>query len=210
MIKKRFLIIFSVLIVIGLVLSAYQYVETMKADIVSAAQTIPNPGHSWSSMESGPASIQVNGQTITNLAIPVNLTDATNKAYVDAASSSYVPAFSTMCYMAYSTSAGVTCADGFTTLANYTNTTRTWTYGNILGSSNNVGSLITIGGDKVSFELTWCHYSHANPTDCWGSRGTNWAIGDCKPAIGRDGLFFGAYFGDVLQHPSSSAALCCK
>ena len=87
--KKRYTIAVIALILIGLGFSAYQYVETMKTEIVSATQTVPANGHSWSQMESGPDSIQVTGRTITNLAAPVNLTDAANKTYVDAAS--YTP-----------------------------------------------------------------------------------------------------------------------
>jgi hypothetical protein len=62
-----------------------------KTQIVAAVQTIPNPGHSWAEMESGPDSIQVTGRTITNLAAPVASTDATNKEYVDAASGPACP-----------------------------------------------------------------------------------------------------------------------
>jgi hypothetical protein len=115
--KKRFLIMFSVLVVIGLVISTYQYVETMKTDVVSAAQTIPNPGHSWSSMESGPDSIQVTGRTITNLDIPVNSSDAATKSYVDAAGSSLY----TSCYVLSSATSGLTCSSGYTTILTTTN-----------------------------------------------------------------------------------------
>jgi len=83
--KKRYTIAVIALILIGLGFSAYQYVETMKTEIVSATQTVPANGHSWSQMESGPDSIQVTGRTITNLAAPVDLTDAANKTYIDAA-----------------------------------------------------------------------------------------------------------------------------
>ncbi|MFA5086393.1 MAG: hypothetical protein WC468_02280 [Candidatus Paceibacterota bacterium] len=89
--KKSYL--FSILFLIFLTIGSciYQYVETFKTEITAATQTIPNPGHSWSQMESGPDSIQVSGRTITNLAAPVNSTDATNKAYVDAASGASCP-----------------------------------------------------------------------------------------------------------------------
>jgi len=83
MIKKRYLIMFIGLMMVGLSISVFQYMETMKTEIANAAQTIPNPGHSWASMESGPDSIQVTGRTITNLATPTASTDAVNKSYAD-------------------------------------------------------------------------------------------------------------------------------
>lgn len=89
--KKHQIVTIVFLVITALVSSIYQYVSIMKTEVAGATQTIPNPGHSWSQMESGPDSIQVSGRTITNLAAPVNSTDATNKAYVDAASGSSCP-----------------------------------------------------------------------------------------------------------------------
>jgi len=86
--NKKHLLAIILLISIAVVSSLYQYIRIMRMDIAAATQTIPNPGHSWSEMESGPDSIQVSGRTITNLAAPVNSADATNKAYVDASSGS--------------------------------------------------------------------------------------------------------------------------
>jgi len=74
--KNKHLII-SILSGIILVVISFQI------GIVFAVQTIPNPGHSWSQMETGPDSIQVSGRTITNLAAPSATTDAATKAYVD-------------------------------------------------------------------------------------------------------------------------------
>jgi len=84
--KKQKIIILSGVILLGLVASVYQYIAVMRAEMVGAADTKPAMGHSWSEMESDGDSIQVSGRTITNLAAPVNSTDATNKEYVDAAS----------------------------------------------------------------------------------------------------------------------------
>ena len=81
--KKNQVIIISAVLLMGLFFSIHQYIETFKTQIVAAVQTVPNPGHSWAEMESGPDSIQVTGRTITNLAAPVASTDATNKEYVD-------------------------------------------------------------------------------------------------------------------------------
>jgi hypothetical protein len=89
--KKHQIIIISALLLIGLFSTVYQYIVTFKEEIVAAVQTIPNPGHSWAEMESGPDSVQITGRTITNLAAPVALTDATNKEYVDAASGPACP-----------------------------------------------------------------------------------------------------------------------
>ncbi len=36
---------------LGFGLSIYQYSETFKTEIVSATSTVPNPGHTWASME---------------------------------------------------------------------------------------------------------------------------------------------------------------
>ncbi|MDD4531702.1 MAG: hypothetical protein PHH21_03300 [Candidatus Pacebacteria bacterium] len=83
MIKKRHLVIIASCLLIGLAVSISQHVQTFKIDFASAASTKPAIGHSWDEMESDSDSIQVSGQTITNLANPVNSTDAVNKAYAD-------------------------------------------------------------------------------------------------------------------------------
>lgn len=57
MVKKRYLLTLSVLILFAFVFSVYQYVGTMRTEIASAANTKPNPGHSWSEMESDSDSI---------------------------------------------------------------------------------------------------------------------------------------------------------
>lgn len=82
MIQKRYLSIICFL-VIAFVFSTFQYVGMLKIDFAKAADTKPANGHSWSEMESDSDSIQVAGQTITNLATPTNSTDAVNKAYAD-------------------------------------------------------------------------------------------------------------------------------
>lgn len=96
--KKHQITIIFFLVIAALASSVYQYIAIMKTEVAGATQTIPSPGHSWSQMESGPDSIQVSGRTITNLAAPVNSTDASNKAYVDAASgSSCVDNYGNLC-----------------------------------------------------------------------------------------------------------------
>ena len=89
--KKIHIFTISFFAILGLVFSVYQYMDTLKTDLVNAADTKPNPGHSWSEIESDADSIQVSGRTITNLAAPVSATDATNKEYVDAASGPACP-----------------------------------------------------------------------------------------------------------------------
>jgi len=81
--KKQRTIIISGVILLGLIVSVYQYIIVMMPELVGAADTKPAAGHSWSEMESDEDSIQVSGRTITNLAAPVASTDATNKEYVD-------------------------------------------------------------------------------------------------------------------------------
>jgi len=90
-IQKRYLRIIFLIIVSIIGVEVVQYGAILKDGIVAAVQTIPNPGHSWAEMESGPDSIQVTGRTITNLSAPIASTDATNKEYVDAASGSACP-----------------------------------------------------------------------------------------------------------------------
>jgi microcystin-dependent protein len=82
MTQKDFLVTFTGLLFLGLMFSIYQYV-VLKTDFANAASTKPANGHSWTEMESDSDSIQVSGQTITNLVSPVNSTDAVNKAYAD-------------------------------------------------------------------------------------------------------------------------------
>lgn len=48
--KRKCLIVFLVLL-FGLGISAYQYYSALKAELVSATSTVPNPGHLWSTME---------------------------------------------------------------------------------------------------------------------------------------------------------------
>jgi microcystin-dependent protein len=81
--KKQKIVILSGVILLGLVASVYQYIAVMMPELVGAADTKPANGHSWSEMESDSDSVQVSGMTITNLAAPVNSTDAVNKAYAD-------------------------------------------------------------------------------------------------------------------------------
>lgn len=124
MIKKRYLAMISILMMLGLSVSIFRYIETIKTEIVNAAQTIPNPGHSWASMESGTDSIQVTGKTITNLATPVTSTDAANKAYVDSVSAGGA-------YQSCYVGAGTSCATGFTLLASVSGTTGVYAYGGV-------------------------------------------------------------------------------
>jgi len=107
--KKIYTIaIVSFLVIASLGISIYQYISTTKADLANAASTKPANGHSWAEMEADSDSIQVTGQTITNLAAPVNASDAVPKSYVDAAGGAY-----STCYTAATTS----CASGFTMVA---------------------------------------------------------------------------------------------
>ena len=89
--KKIHIFTIAFFAIFGLVFSVYQYMDTLKTDLVNAADTKPINGHSWAEMESDADSIQVSGRTITNLAAPVAATDATNKEYVDAASGPACP-----------------------------------------------------------------------------------------------------------------------
>lgn len=83
MIKKRYLVTLGCFFAIILTLSVYQYWGALNIKLAKAADTKPANGHSWIEMESDLDSIQVTGQTITNLASPVNPTDAVNKTYAD-------------------------------------------------------------------------------------------------------------------------------
>lgn len=57
--KQKYFIIF-LLLLLGLGFSIFQYLETFKAEIVSAvAVGTPNPGHTWSSMECNASSLCV-------------------------------------------------------------------------------------------------------------------------------------------------------
>lgn len=51
--NKKHLIIISCILLIGLVAGVWQYIETFKVEIASAARTagVPNPGHAWSTIE---------------------------------------------------------------------------------------------------------------------------------------------------------------
>jgi len=89
--KKNHIFTISFFVILGLVFSVYQHMDTLKIDLVNAADTKPANGHSWFEMESDADSIQVSGRTITNLAAPVAATDAANKEYVDAASGPACP-----------------------------------------------------------------------------------------------------------------------
>jgi len=80
--KKEFKVVSTILQIILVVI-------VFQVGIAFATQTIPNPGHSWAQMESGPASINVVGRMVTNLTTPTNGTDAANKAYVDSKVTSY-------------------------------------------------------------------------------------------------------------------------
>ncbi len=48
--KQKTIIIFGI-ILLGLAFGIYQYSATFKTEIVSATSTVPNPGHTWASME---------------------------------------------------------------------------------------------------------------------------------------------------------------
>jgi hypothetical protein len=48
--KQKLIIIFGV-ILIGIIISIYQYSEILKTEVASATSTVPNPGHLWSSIE---------------------------------------------------------------------------------------------------------------------------------------------------------------
>jgi hypothetical protein len=195
--KKRFLIMFVSLIVIGLTISTYQYVEMMKTDVASAAQTIPNPGHSWSSMESGPDSIQVTGKTITNLATPVASSDAVNKAYVDAAGSSTYA----VCYALQTSSA---CLSGWTTVASYNSSSYTWSFGGVLGGITNTSAVATqlgVGGGMLNV-LFDCGTGQNYP------RGTNGACGTSYGGYMAYGNMVNQYNGFYMGN--NSMAFCCK
>ncbi len=147
-IKKSYLITIIALILIGLGFSVYQYIETMKAGVASATQTIPNPGHSWAEMESGPDSIQVSGRTITNLAAPVASTDAANKTYVDAAGGTQTY---TMCYVQ---NGGSACASGFTILSHFNGTS--WVADNAMGTTNGALYAFGLGGATTTISFCTC------------------------------------------------------
>jgi hypothetical protein len=206
--KKRFLIMFLILVVIGLIISTYQYVETMKTDVASAAQTIPNPGHSWSSMESGPDSIQVTGKTITNLATPVASTDAVNKAYVDAAGGGTY----TACYVLSSASNGVACASGYTSIAHYYGGGTSWTVDNPNGATNATSFIITIGGGTRVVRFSFCHSSWTT-AGCYdnfnGGRAnaSGYGTSSIYPAISIDNLIDAS---TMLGNATQTYAFCCK
>ncbi len=201
--KKRYTITIIALILIGLGFSVYQYIETMKTEIVSATQTIPNPGHSWAQMESGPDSIQVSGRTITNLAAPVASTDATNKDYVDAAGGTQTY---TMCY---AQKGGSACASGFTSLAHYTG--GHWVADNALGTTGAGAFAIGVGGSVL--EISLCdNYRFAYSTygifvGCLDS------VSVALPGAMTDYPGGGAVSFDgavYMATPSDFLAVCCK
>ncbi len=140
-IDKTILVTLSFLIVlVGVEL--YQYSQTNKIYPISASSTIPNPGHTWSSMECSSDSLCINTTNnyvgigtdspssklevggniklsgvsptykITNVAAPTSESDVATKQYVDAASSTQY----TSCYVVSSTTAGLTCNTGYTAI----------------------------------------------------------------------------------------------
>jgi len=137
--KRHWIIIFSVIaFIVGI--EVLQYGRTLRENIVAAVQTIPNPGHSWAEMESGPDSIQVSGRTITNLTAPVASTDATNKEYVDAASSGGTFEH---CYIIRNKTTAATCAIGYTAVARGETSQGSWAFNSPF--VNGVGNYLTLG-----------------------------------------------------------------
>ena len=61
--KLSYLIILIVLL-LGFGFSIYQYSETFKTEIVSATSTVPNPGHTWASMECNSDSLCLVGNNL--------------------------------------------------------------------------------------------------------------------------------------------------
>lgn len=202
-----------VLMMCGLSISVFQYMESIKTEIVNAAQTIPNPGHSWSSMETGPDSVQVNGKTITNLATPVASTDAANKAYVDSVSGGGTYS---ACYILYSTSSSTACASGYTSIAHFYGGVgaTAWTVDNPNGSTNAQGFVMTIGGSSRVVRFSFCHNSWSTAT-CydnltWARINTysgTYATNVVYPAISIDTLLD---YSGVVSSTAQTYAFCCK
>jgi hypothetical protein len=194
--KRHWAIIFS-LIVFFVGIEIFQYGRTFKENIVAAVQTIPNPGHSWAEMESGPDSIQVLGRTITNLAAPVASTDATNKAYVDASegSSTYAE-----CYVLVNAS---TCLSGWTAVATFSSSTLMWSFGGVLAgfpSGSGEYVMMGVGGSQQAFYFS-CY--HTGGDQGAGSACTNDYGGALFVYPGLDSAF-------VTSSPVKPIVLCCK
>lgn len=213
--KKRYLVMFTALMVVGLSISIYQYAQTMKTEFANAAVTKPANGHSWTEMESDADSIQVSGQTITNLAVPVNPTDAVNKAYADTASGGGTYS---ACYILSAASSGVTCAAGYTSILHHYGSSTPWVIDSVNGATNALAYMITVGGSLLKVSVSYC-YNTYNQTDCtttWQTSSSGilvpggWTYAGVNPAIS-----FGEGIKDmartqILANAAQTLALCCK
>ena len=216
--KKIYTIaIVSFLVLISLGISIYQYVATTKADLANAASTKPANGHSWAEMEADSDSIQVNGQKITNLALPTSDADAATKAYVDAAGSGGTYS---ACYVLYSATSGVSCAAGYTSIAHNFGNSAGWVVDTADGATNPYAFLLTVGGSLVTASFSYCHYSHGM-TDCLNYLGGSnagglacssgsWSCAATNPAISFGNNNLVRTSPTVLASAAFTFGLCCK
>jgi len=159
--------------------------------------------------------INATNHTITGLAAPISATDAATKEYVDASTNAGTYS---ACYVLYSTTSGVACANGYTTMMHHYGNSGSWVVDTTNGATNAYAYLITVGGDSILVSLSYCHYSHGT-TDCnnyFGSEpagslapGT-WGATSLNPAISFAD-------GNLVRTPNAvrasmamTLALCCK
>ncbi|MFA5169354.1 MAG: hypothetical protein WC420_01215 [Candidatus Paceibacterota bacterium] len=208
-IQKRHWLIISLVLMFIIGAEVFQYEKILKEEIVAAVQTIPNNGHSWSQMESGPDSIQISGRTITNLAAPVNSTDATNKAYVDAASAT--PLYNS-CYVIVSPTAGLNCDVAYTTLLSNPGSS-SWTgYGPFAFSGV---SSVTFGlaAGNVTYNVGYwdqCNESTYPSHNNFGKSPNSYCVansGYCSPRISVNGQSISNCVGYTS---TQTLKLCCK
>jgi len=207
-IQKRHWFIVSLVLIFIVGAEVFQYEKILKGEIVSAVQTVPNNGHSWSQMESGPDSIQVSGRTITNLAAPVNSTDATNKEYVDAASAS--PLYDS-CYVIASPTAGLNCNAAYTTLLSNSGSS-SWTGYGPFAFSGISSVTFGVGAGNVTYNAGYwyaCSESSVPAKNNFGQSPNSECVGNgnCFSRISVNGQSISncIYYGTA-----QTLKLCCK